>query len=66
MPLPRLFFIAVLLCQMTGGVVHAAKHQTSAGPVEVVQVVSGLNRPWSFGFLPDGGILITERDVGKI
>jgi glucose/arabinose dehydrogenase len=39
---------------------------TSAGSVIVEQVVSGLNTPWAFGFLPDGAILITERDGSLI
>ncbi|MEM1301313.1 MAG: PQQ-dependent sugar dehydrogenase [Pseudomonadota bacterium] len=35
---------------------------TSQGDVAVTPVVTGLNAPWAFGFLPDGGVLITERD----
>jgi len=35
---------------------------TSAGPMLAEPVVSGLDAPWAFGFLPDGGVLITERD----
>lgn len=27
----------------------------------LVQLVAGLNEPWSFAFLPDGAILVTER-----
>ncbi|MGY3436891.1 MULTISPECIES: PQQ-dependent sugar dehydrogenase [unclassified Marinovum] len=36
--------------------------QTSAGAVEVTAVVRGLDTPWAVGFLPGGGLLITERD----
>lgn len=34
---------------------------TSAGPVVVEEVVSGLDHPWGMAFLPDGRLLITER-----
>lgn len=36
--------------------------ETSAGPVTVSPIVTGLDEPWGFGFLPGGAILITERD----
>ena len=36
--------------------------QTSAGAMEVSAVVTGLDEPWAFGFLPDGKIVVTERD----
>ena len=35
--------------------------ETSAGPVTVTRMASGLDIPWSIGFLPDGSILVTER-----
>ncbi|MEM6481430.1 MAG: PQQ-dependent sugar dehydrogenase [Pseudomonadota bacterium] len=36
--------------------------ETSAGRLVINQVVAGLNTPWAFQFLPDGSIVITERD----
>jgi glucose/arabinose dehydrogenase len=39
----------------------AERHDTSAGPVEVTRVISGLDTPWSIGFLPGGAKLVTER-----
>lgn len=36
--------------------------QTSAGAMQVSAVVKGLDEPWAFGFLPDGKIVVTERD----
>lgn len=36
--------------------------QTSAGPVRIDPVVEGLETPWAIGLLPDGGILVTERE----
>ena len=35
---------------------------TSVGEIEVSPIVTGLDEPWAVGFLPDGAILITERD----
>ena len=35
---------------------------TSAGELRVEEVVTGLDEPWAIGFLPEGGLLMTERD----
>ena len=35
--------------------------QTGDHPIRVSKVIGGLDRPWGMAFLPDGGILITER-----
>ena len=39
--------------------------QASSGTVRVDPIVDGLDQPWAFGFLPDGRVLITERE-GKL
>lgn len=36
--------------------------RTDAGTMQVSAVVTGLDTPWAFGFLPDGKIVLTERD----
>ncbi|WP_167646268.1 PQQ-dependent sugar dehydrogenase [Mameliella alba] len=44
-----------------GGALQASPIQTEAGPMDILPVVEGLDIPWAFDFLPDGGILVTER-----
>ncbi len=51
-------FIAALLIAPPA---LAERQTTSVGPVEVTRVLSGLDTPWSLGFLPGGGFLVTER-----
>jgi glucose/arabinose dehydrogenase len=38
---------------------------TGAG-FEVVPVMEGLDHPWGLAFLPDGGLLVSERDTGRL
>jgi glucose/arabinose dehydrogenase len=35
--------------------------ESSAGPLEVRSIASGLEHPWGLSFLPDGRALVTER-----
>ena len=39
---------------------------TEAGPIAVERIASGLDHPWGMEFLPDGRILVTERNTGKL
>jgi glucose/arabinose dehydrogenase len=37
------------------------QYPSSAGPLEVRTIASGLERPWALAFLPDGRMLVTEK-----
>ncbi|MFP1632348.1 PQQ-dependent sugar dehydrogenase [Zhengella sp. ZM62] len=37
-------------------------HETSAGPVTATVMTDGLSHPWGMAFLPDGSVLVTERE----
>ena len=39
---------------------------TEAGPVAVAEIASGLDHPWGMAFLPDGRLLVTERNTGAL
>lgn len=62
MTLTRLILTCLILIPATA---LAAVRQTASGPVEVTEVVSGLDTPWALAFLPSGGFLVTERE-GKL
>ena len=43
------------------------RYETGEGmDIRVVVVTRGLANPWSLAFLPDGGILVTERNLGQL
>ena len=37
------------------------KFESASGSLQLVTVASGLDHPWSFAFVPGGGMLVTER-----
>ncbi|KIC11375.1 hypothetical protein RA19_08555 [Leisingera sp. ANG-M1] len=41
---------------------QAENLKSSQGSLSVTQVASGFDVPWAFDFLPDGSLLVTERD----
>jgi aldose sugar dehydrogenase len=50
------------VCLFAAPVAGAGTVETSAGPVTISPVATGLDEPWALGFLPDGSFLVTERD----
>ncbi|MCP3176394.1 PQQ-dependent sugar dehydrogenase [Desulfuromonas sp. KJ2020] len=51
-----MFLSVVCLCPASAETVSSQKHR-----FRVVTVVEGLEHPWGLAFLPDGGMLVTER-----
>jgi glucose/arabinose dehydrogenase len=39
---------------------------TASGPIAVQDLAGGLNHPWGMAFLPDGRLLVTERNSGEL
>lgn len=51
------FFAAAAAPQLA----PSPEFESASGRLKLVTVASGLDHPWSFAFLPDGAMLVTER-----
>jgi len=55
----------LLMSSKENTAVHPSPAKLTAADLQVETLVTGLNMPWATAFLPDGGLLVTER-VGKL
>ncbi|MCC5807430.1 MAG: PQQ-dependent sugar dehydrogenase [Opitutales bacterium] len=57
----RRFIQWLLLIPLPFVPAQAETFETERRDIRVVEVTGGLQNPWGFAFLPEGGVLITER-----
>ena len=60
MPAMKSFLIVALL--LAPATANAQTFQSSAGELRIDAVAKGLSHPWGLQFLPDGRMIVTERD----
>lgn len=57
-------WLVLLVTLLAGQAVFAQAAAAPSVPTRVEVIASGLNHPWSLAFLPDGSVLVTERNGG--
>lgn len=56
---------SLLVTASAGALAVQDVYETEQANFRVETVAQGLNMPWSIGFLPDGAMIVTERDGGS-
>ena len=66
----RIRILALFLVVLSLGTACAQRNadpsETGSGETSVTVVAEGLNHPWGMVFLPDGRLLVTERNTGHL
>ena len=58
--------LALMLATIVAGPAAAQTFKTEHYDLKLSVVADGLDHPWGMAFLPDGDIVVTERDPGTI
>lgn len=62
----RHILIIFMLLAFTVHPASAQTYETEHGGVSLKIVADGLDHPWGLAFLPDGTIIVSERDTGTL
>lgn len=62
----RLLYLLFLSLLFLPGCAQNNTNETQNQELKIETLVEGLNHPWGIAFLPDGRILVTERNAGNL